>query len=184
MPSTSVGSTLSRPVLRAPSTSMPLSTRRVPSPCGRCSTAARESSATRAACGLWRWPPRSPLSKESPRGGSQARPSGRRFRAFWEFDGCGPSDGSPHPIPSTKEKKVSFASDRLMEVAEANPETWAVGFEDECWWSRLALPTLNSWSEEGKPLHLLQRSVAKNETPSRRPSPATDSTCHRSATLG
>jgi len=32
-----------------------------------------------------------------------------------------------------------------MEVAAANPETWAVGFEDECWWSRVALPTLNSW---------------------------------------
>ena len=36
-----------------------------------------------------------------------------------------------------------------MEVAEANPDTWAVGFMDECWWSRLALPTLNSWREEG-----------------------------------
>jgi len=64
------------------------------------------------------------------------------------------------PIPCTKEKR---RRDRLMEVAEANPETWAVGFEDECWWSRLALPTLNTWSEEGKPLRLLQRSVAKND---------------------
>jgi hypothetical protein len=25
-----------------------------------------------------------------------------------------------------------------MEVAAADPE-WAVGFEDECWWSRVAL---------------------------------------------
>ena len=31
-----------------------------------------------------------------------------------------------------------------MEVAAENPETWAVGFEDECWWSREALPTLNA----------------------------------------
>ena len=53
--------------------------------------------------------------------------------------------------------------DRLMEVAQANPDSWAVGFLDECWWSRLALPTLNSWSEQGKPLRLLQKSVAKDD---------------------
>ena len=50
-----------------------------------------------------------------------------------------------------------------MEVAEANPDTWTVGFLDECWWSRLALPTLNSWSEQGKPLRLIQKSVAKDD---------------------
>jgi DDE superfamily endonuclease len=50
-----------------------------------------------------------------------------------------------------------------MEVAKANPETWAVGFLDECWWSRVALPTLSSFSEEGEPLRLTQRSVAKDD---------------------
>jgi hypothetical protein len=49
-----------------------------------------------------------------------------------------------------------------MSVAAADPE-WAVGFCDECWWSRLALPTLSSWSEEGKPLRLIQQSVAKDD---------------------
>jgi hypothetical protein len=49
-----------------------------------------------------------------------------------------------------------------MAVAEADPQ-WAVGFCDECWWSRLALPTLSSWAEEGKPLRLIQRSVAKDD---------------------
>jgi hypothetical protein len=49
-----------------------------------------------------------------------------------------------------------------MAIAEADPE-WTVGFEDECWWSRLALPTLSSWTEEGKPLRLLQKSVAKDD---------------------
>jgi hypothetical protein len=49
-----------------------------------------------------------------------------------------------------------------MEVAAADSER-AVGFEDECWWSRLALPTLSSFSEEGKPLRLIQRSVAKED---------------------
>jgi hypothetical protein len=47
-------------------------------------------------------------------------------------------------------------------VAALNPE-WAVGFMDECWWSRLALPTLSSWAEEGKPLRLLQKSVARDD---------------------
>jgi transposase len=70
--------------------------------------------------------------------------------------------GSPLRTPSRKEKKASFASDRLMEIAGANPE-WAVGFEDECWWSRVALPTPNAWSEDGEPLRLLQRSVAKDD---------------------
>jgi DDE superfamily endonuclease len=49
-----------------------------------------------------------------------------------------------------------------MEVAALNPE-WAVGFMDECWWSRLALPTLSSWAEEGKPLRLLQKSLARDD---------------------
>ena len=50
-----------------------------------------------------------------------------------------------------------------MEVAQDNPETWAVGFCDECWWSRLALPTLSSFSEQGKPLRLVQQSLAKDD---------------------
>jgi hypothetical protein len=50
-----------------------------------------------------------------------------------------------------------------MGIAEADPDTWAVGFEDECWWSRVALPTLNAWSADGEPLRLVQRSVAKDD---------------------
>jgi DDE superfamily endonuclease len=50
-----------------------------------------------------------------------------------------------------------------MEVAGADPDTWAVGFLDECWWSRVVLPTLNAWAEEGKPPRLIQRSVAKED---------------------
>ncbi len=49
-----------------------------------------------------------------------------------------------------------------MEIAGTNPE-WAAGFEDECWWSRVALPTLNAWAEQGKPPRLVQRSVAKDD---------------------
>jgi hypothetical protein len=42
----------------------------------------------------------------------------------------------------------------------------------------VALPTLSSFSEEGKPLRLLQRSP--KTIPSPKPSPATDSKCARS----
>ena len=49
-----------------------------------------------------------------------------------------------------------------MGIAGANPE-WATGFLDECWWSRVALPTLSAWSEDGEPLRLIQRSVAKDD---------------------
>ena len=65
---------------------------------------------------------------------------------------------SPDPLYERKKGR----RDRLMEVAGADPE-WAVGFEDECWWSRVALPTLNAWTEEGKPPRLIQRSVAKDD---------------------
>jgi hypothetical protein len=77
-----------------------------------------------------------------------------------------------------KEKEASFARDRLMEVVEANSGTWTVGFLDECWWSRVALPTMSSFSEESKPLRLLQHSPKM--IPSPKPSPATHSICARS----
>src|ERR687898_2051118 len=66
------------------------------------------------------------------------------------------------PDPLYERKKASFASDRLMEVADGNPE-WAIGFEDECWWSRVALPALSSFSEGGKPHRMIQQSVAKDD---------------------
>jgi hypothetical protein len=49
-----------------------------------------------------------------------------------------------------------------MEISASDPG-WASGFSDECWWSREALPTLNAWSENGEPLRLVQRSVAKDD---------------------
>jgi DDE superfamily endonuclease len=49
-----------------------------------------------------------------------------------------------------------------MEIAAVDLE-WATGFQDECWWSRVALPTLSSFSEKGEPQRLVQRSVAKDD---------------------
>jgi len=38
-----------------------------------------------------------------------------------------------------------------------------VGFEDEVWWSRFALPSLHAWSDSGKTPRLIQRSFAKDD---------------------
>jgi hypothetical protein len=40
---------------------------------------------------------------------------------------------------------------------------WVVGFEDECWWSRVAQPSLHSFSEAGKPLRLVEQSPEKDD---------------------
>jgi hypothetical protein len=40
---------------------------------------------------------------------------------------------------------------------------WVVGFEDECWWSRVTQPNLHSFSEEGEPLRLVEHSLEKDD---------------------
>jgi DDE superfamily endonuclease len=44
----------------------------------------------------------------------------------------------------------------------AHPE-WALGFEDEIWWSRLAHPALHAWAAPDRPLRLVEQSVAKDD---------------------
>jgi hypothetical protein len=61
-----------------------------------------------------------------------------------------------------QEKKASFASDRLISLAEGRPE-WVVGFLEESWFSRLARPALKSWSDAGEPLRLIEQSLAKDD---------------------
>ena len=51
----------------------------------------------------------------------------------------------------------------MIELANDNADTWALGYQDECWWSRVASPALHSFSEEGKPLRLIEHSVAKDD---------------------
>ena len=36
-----------------------------------------------------------------------------------------------------------------------------MGYQDECWWSRLAQPNLHSWAEAAQPLHLVEREASK-----------------------
>jgi transposase len=52
--------------------------------------------------------------------------------------------------------------DRLIALAAVHPD-WVVGFQDETWWSRLALPALHAWSAEEYPLRLVERAVPKGD---------------------
>ena len=66
-------------------------------------------------------------------------------------------------LPRSSVRKKKRRRDRLIEIAGADSESWAVGFLDECWWSRLALPTLNAWGEQSNPPRLIQQSLAKDD---------------------
>jgi len=43
-----------------------------------------------------------------------------------------------------------------------HPE-WALGFQDEVWWSRLAAPGLHAWAEDDQPLRLVEQAVAQDD---------------------
>lgn len=62
-------------------------------------------------------------------------------------------------IQSMDEKK---AHDRLIRLAESHPE-WVLGFCDEVWWSRLAQPSLHSWTD-GAGRRLEELSAEKTAT--------------------
>ena len=47
-----------------------------------------------------------------------------------------------------------------MHLMATHP-SWALGFEDEGWWSRLAQPALHSWAAPDQPLRLEEQAVAK-----------------------
>ena len=50
------------------------------------------------------------------------------------------------------------ARDRLIRLA-ASPPQWALGFEDETWWSRVAQPALHAWTPAQPPLRLIEHPV-------------------------
>jgi DDE superfamily endonuclease len=52
------------------------------------------------------------------------------------------------------------ARDRLIRLSASHPE-WALGFEDETWFSRLARPDLHTWADTGQPLRLVEQSLPK-----------------------
>ena len=67
-------------------------------------------------------------------------------------------DNKPRPRVHQEKK----ARDRLIRLAEEHPD-WVIGFEDETWWSRLARPSLSTWTEACQSLRLVEQSVAKDD---------------------
>jgi DDE superfamily endonuclease len=64
------------------------------------------------------------------------------------------------PRPGVRPEKS--ARDRLIRLAATHP-TWALGFQDEVWWSRLARPSLRTWIEEDDRLRLVEQAVATDD---------------------
>ena len=60
-------------------------------------------------------------------------------------------------------RKEKGARDRLIRLALSRPE-WALGFEDETWWSRFERPSLHSWAYGGQPMRLIDKEAIKGDT--------------------
>src|SRR5262249_52148328 len=89
----------------------------------------------RRAAGRSRWPPRSVSPQGSPPGSSATKPFGWPSAACG-CRGSGRNIGSRVPLRRLPEKK---RRDQLIQRAMVHP-SWALGFGDEVWWSRLAQP--------------------------------------------
>jgi len=49
-------------------------------------------------------------------------------------------------------------------IAWASLQTdWAIGFLDEVWWSRFALPRMHAWQDENHPVRLVEQSWQKGD---------------------
>jgi hypothetical protein len=49
-----------------------------------------------------------------------------------------------------------------MRAVMGHPD-WALGFEDETWWSRLAQPNMNAWTEVDHTLRLVEKALDKDD---------------------
>src|SRR5215212_2523333 len=78
----------------------------------------------------------------------------------WRALGAGQTlDGEPRSAV----RPQKGARDRLIRLARSHPE-WALGFEDESWFSRFERPSLRSWTDVAKPpMRLLQKEPTKDD---------------------
>jgi len=67
-------------------------------------------------------------------------------------------DNEPRPHVSPKKT----ARDRLIAYAHRRPE-WAIGFLDQVWWSRFALPRVWAWQDRDHPVRLIEQVWQKND---------------------
>src|SRR5215217_5050620 len=160
MPSTRGASAPSKRAPRVPEKATPPSTRGGRRLYARCSTTTPGSTANKAACGPYGWPPRGQL-----RGGHNTEAGQRRDHPgnagkAWRALGAGQTlDGEPRSAV----RPQKGARDRLIRLARSHPE-WALGFEDESWFSRFERPSLRSWTDVAKPpMRLLQKEPTKDD---------------------
>ncbi len=52
--------------------------------------------------------------------------------------------------------------DRLIALAAHHAE-YALGFQDEVWWSRVTQPNVHAWAEEDAGLRLVAQTTAKDD---------------------
>ena len=50
----------------------------------------------------------------------------------------------------------------MLRWAGSHPE-WELGYEDECWWSRVTDPHLHAWAVAKQPLRLISKQLPKGE---------------------
>jgi DDE superfamily endonuclease len=63
--------------------------------------------------------------------------------------------------PRSAVRPKNHQRDRLIRLAQTHP-AWALGFEDETWWSRVAQPALHTWAD-GPPLRLVEQTVKRDD---------------------
>ena len=68
------------------------------------------------------------------------------------------------PDPAYARKKVG---DRLIRLAASHPD-WVLGYQDETWWSRLALPAMHAWAGRGRAAAAGRAGGARRGTRTRR----------------
>ena len=54
------------------------------------------------------------------------------------------------------------ARDRLIRLLRTHP-TWALGFEDETWWSRTAYPKMSAWAPDDRPVRLIEHTIPTDD---------------------
>jgi len=64
--------------------------------------------------------------------------------------------------PRSRVRAKKKARDRLIRLAALHPE-WVLGYQDETWWSRLALPMMHAWTASHGSLRLVERTVPKGD---------------------
>jgi hypothetical protein len=112
-----------------------------------------------AAPGPWHWPPRSVSS----RGLSRPRSPTKACAApSNDSKPTGSALNTPITSPDPHYLLKKTARDRLI-AWTSRQVGWAIGFLDEVWWSRFALPRIHAWQDEDHAVHLVEQCWQKGD---------------------